>query len=176
MLFNLATAIEVLERTPGTLKKMLGGLSGDWTDTNEGPETWSPFDIVGHLIHGEKTDWIPRMEILLSDGEDKTFEPFDRFAQFENSKGRSLDELLEEFATLRAQNIEKLRSRELEKEDLLKEGNHPELGSVILSELLASWVVHDLNHIAQISRVMASQYREEVGPWKAYLGILNIKD
>ncbi len=173
MQFNLETAVEILERTPETLKLMLGGLSQDWTGVNEGAETWSPYDIVGHLIHGEKTDWIPRMEILLSDSQNKTFEPFDRFAQFEESKGKTLDQLLAEFADLRQENIDTLRAKKIDEADLLREGTHPALGKVVLSELLASWVVHDLNHIGQISRVMAFQYREEVGPWQAYLGILN---
>lgn len=173
MQFKLETAIEILERTPETLNQMLSGLSAEWTEANEGAETWSPYDIIGHFIHGEKTDWIPRMEILLSDSENKTFEPFDRFAQFAESKGKTLDQLLNEFSILRKENIEKLRAKQLDQADLNKTGTHPELGKVVLSELLASWVVHDLNHIGQISRVMAFQYREEVGPWQAYLGILN---
>ena len=171
--FDLKNSLEILERTPMVLAEMLQNLPTPWTTENEGPETWSPFDIVGHFIHGEKTDWIPRMEIILSDRSDKTFEPFDRFAQFRDSKNKSLQTLLEEFKALRRRNIEYLRSIQLTEQDLYKEGRHPELGKVTLKELLASWVVHDLNHIAQISRVMAHQYKDEVGPWKAYMGILN---
>ena len=171
--FDLKNSLEILERTPMVLVEMLQNLSTPWTTENEGPETWSPFDIVGHFIHGEKTDWIPRMERILSDRSDKTFEPFDRFAQFRDSKNKSLETLLEEFKVLRRRNLEYLRSLQLTEQDLTKEGRHPELGKVTLKELLASWVVHDLNHIAQISRVMANQYKDEVGPWKAYMGILN---
>ena len=172
MKFKLDDSIEILERTPSVITQMLTGLSEAWTSKNEGPETWSPYDIVGHLIHGEKTDWIPRMEIILSDRADKTFVPFDRFAQFEDSKGKSLQDLLLEFAELREMNLASLQLRNLKSEDLQKTGMHPELGPARLSELLASWVAHDLNHIAQISRVLAYQYKDEVGPWKAYMGIL----
>ena len=173
MKFNLQTSIEILERTPTVISKFVSGLSTSWTNENEGPDTWSPYDIIGHLIHGEKTDWIPRMDIILADREDKTFEPFDRFAQFQNSAGKSIDELLEEFSLLRLKNLAYLKSKNLSDKDLAMKGMHPELGEVKLSELLASWVVHDLNHIAQISRVMAHQYRTEVGVWQAYMGILN---
>ncbi len=173
MNFKLSASIEILERTPGVLDNLLGGLSGDWTQPNEGPDTWSAYDIIGHLIHGEKTDWIPRMNIILSENTEKTFIPFDRFAQFRNSKGKSLKELLNEFSRLRKENLQYLKFKKLDKGDLQKEGAHPELGPVTLEQLLASWVVHDLNHIAQICRVMAYQYKEEVGPWQAYMGILN---
>ena len=173
MKFNVQTSIEILERTPTVISEFLSGLSTSWTEENEGPDTWSPYDIIGHLIHGEKTDWIPRMQIILSDGENKTFEPFDRFAQFQNSKGKKLGELLEEFTLLRQKNLAYLKSINLSEKHLAMKGMHPELGEVKLSELLASWVVHDLNHIAQISRVMAYQYGEEVGVWQAYMGILN---
>lgn len=173
MEFNLKRSLEILERTPRVVAQMLQNLSASWVTQNEGPETWSPFDIVGHFIHGEKTDWIPRMEIILSDRSDKTFDQFDRFAQFQNSKDKSLKALLDEFKILRNKNIDYLKSKRLTNEDLLKEGRHPDFGKVTMKELLASWVVHDLNHLAQISRVMAHQYRREVGPWKAYLGILN---
>ena len=173
MKYNLSKAIEILERTPEVISHMLMGLSTEWIEQNEGPDTWSPFDIVGHLIHGEKTDWIPRMDIILSDSSDKTFVPFDRFAQFKDSVGKSLSELLNEFSSLRKKNLEYLRSKNLTEQQLAMKGMHPELGEVKLSELLASWVVHDLNHIAQISRTMAHQYRDEVGVWQAYMGILN---
>ena len=173
MKYSLDTATEILERTPIILSQWLGGLSPAWTSPNEGPETWSPYDIIGHLIHGEKTDWIPRLKIILSDKEDKTFVPFDRFAQFEESQGKTLEQLLEEFSTLRKENLVYLRSLNLTDQQLEMTGMHPELGPVTLSELLASWVVHDLNHISQISRVMAHQYKNEVGVWQAYMGILN---
>ena len=173
MKFNLKKATEILEKTPAVLDHLLNGLSTDWIENNEGPDTWSAYDIIGHLIHGEKTDWIPRMEIILSDVEDKSFEPFDRFSQFQNSKGKTLKELLQEFSSLRQKNLAYLKSVNLTDDLLAMKGMHPELGEVKLSELLASWVVHDLNHIAQISRVMAFQYREEVGVWQAYMGILN---
>lgn len=172
--FDLSKSLQILERTPFVVESMLGGLSKEWIETNEGPETWSPFDIVGHLIHGEKTDWVARIEIILSDRTDKTFKPFDRFAQFRESEGKTLRQLLGEFKTLRSRNIERIRSKGLTGSDLAKEGRHPDFGTVTLQQLLSTWTVHDLNHIAQISRVMAKQYEMEVGPWKEYLGILNI--
>ncbi|HEX5168048.1 MAG TPA: DinB family protein, partial [Cyclobacteriaceae bacterium] len=147
-------------------------ISSDWTAPNEGGQSWSAYDIVGHLIHGEKTDWIPRTEIILSDKQEKAFEPFDRFAQFEASKGKSLNQLLDEFRMLRKKNVEYLRSKNITKMDLEKKGIHPAFGEVTLSQLLSTWVVHDLNHISQVSRVMAKQYKEEVGPWIEYLRIL----
>ncbi|WP_420578582.1 DinB family protein [Ekhidna sp.] len=171
MQFNLEKSIQILERTPVVLKQLLQGLSEDWTTPNEGPDTWSPYDIVGHLIHGEKTDWIPRTKIILEYGIEKSFEPYDRFAQFKESKGKNLQQLLEEFETLRKANLEVLKSLDIES-NLNKKGKHPELGEVTLSHLLSSWVVHDLGHIAQISRVMAKQCKEEVGVWEQYLGIL----
>ncbi|UEG51277.1 DinB family protein [Ferruginibacter lapsinanis] len=172
MNFSLSKSIEILERTPEVLITMVQHISTDWTSNNEGAETWSVYDIIGHLIHGEKTDWIPRMEIILSDKTDKTFEPFDRFAQFEESKGKSLSQLLEEFKKLRSTNIDQLRSKKITEENSNKKGIHPAFGEITLSQLLATWVVHDLNHIAQISRVMAKQYKAEVGPWVQYLKIL----
>jgi uncharacterized damage-inducible protein DinB len=172
MTFDLGKSIEILERTPAVLYMMLNNLSPDWITTNEGAETWSAFDIVGHLVHGEKADWIPRAETILAEGPDKTFHPFDRFAQFEASKGKSLAELLDEFSKLRKKNLEKLKAFRLTNEDLNKKGIHPAFGEVTLTQLLATWVVHDLNHIAQISRVMAKQYQVEVGPWIEYLRIL----
>ncbi|MEQ9467218.1 MAG: DinB family protein [Ekhidna sp.] len=172
MQFDLSKSIQVLERTPAVLKALLEGLPKDWTAPNEGPDTWSPYDVVGHLIHGEVTDWIPRAEIILSQS-GTHFTPFDRFAQFENSKGKNLQQLLDEFAVLRSQNIAKLQSFNLTEEDLKLEGTHPALGSVTLKNLLATWTVHDLNHIVQISRVMAKQYKEEVGVWTEYLAVLH---
>ena len=172
MEFNVERAIEILERTPGVLQTMLQSISTDWTSPNEGGESWSVYDIVGHLIHGEKTDWMPRMEIILSDNPDKKFIPFDRFAQFENSKGKSLSQLLDEFTSLRKARMEQLLSKGITAADLEKTGIHPFFGTVTLSQLLAAWVVHDLNHIGQISRVMAKQYKEAVGPWVEFLGII----
>ena len=172
MNFNVEKALEVLDRTPNVLITMLQGVSDDWTTVNEGDETWSVYDILGHLIHGEKTDWISRTDIILSENSSKTFTPFDRFAQFEDSKGMSLSQLLIEFKILRDINVEQLRSKKLTDKNLEEKGIHPAFGEVTLSQLLSTWVVHDLNHIAQISRVMAKQYIEEVGPWKEYLKIL----
>ena len=173
MELDINKSIEILERTPVVIEEMLKGLSPDWVMNNEGPDTWSPYDVVGHLIHGEKTDWIPRLEIILSDKGDKKFEPFDRFAQFKESKGKKLQQLIDEFKELRKNGIEALRSKKLKEEDLDKTGIHPEFGIVTLRQLLSTWVVHDLNHIAQIARVMAKQYKQETGPWQAYLPILN---
>ena len=173
MNFDINKSIEILERTPSVIETMLSSISEEWTTNNEGGDSWSPYDIVGHLIHGEKTDWIIRMEIILSDKEDKKIQSFDRFAQFEESKGKSLQMLIEEFKMLRKQNIIKLRLKKIESSDLLKEGIHPDFGKVTLKQLLSTWVVHDLNHITQIARVMAKQYKAEVGPWVAYLSVLN---
>ncbi len=174
MNFTLTKSIEILERTPGVLTEMLQNLSPEWTSNNEGGDTWSVFDIVGHLIHGEKTDWIPRVEIILSDKTDKRFVPFDRFAQFEESKGKSLTQLLDEFKRLRKKNIEHLCSKNLTRENTGEKGIHPAFGEISLAQLLSAWTVHDLNHIAQISRVMAKQYKAEVGPWVEYLKILQV--
>ncbi len=169
--FSLNKSLEILTRTPDVLDSLLHGISDDWSRVNEGGETWSPYDVVGHLIHGEKTDWIPRMQIILV-GEDKRFAPFDRFAQFENSKGKSLNELLLEFRDLREHNLEMITSSNLDVEDFKKVGIHPVFGEVTLQQLLATWVAHDLNHLAQIARVMAKQFTVEVGPWREFLGIL----
>ncbi|MGM5469264.1 DinB family protein [Flavobacteriaceae bacterium LMO-SS05] len=173
MKYDLFKSIEILERTPIILKEFLSPLSDDWIFCNEGDQTWSAFDSLGHLIHGEKTDWIPRLHIILGHSKHKIFEPFDRFAQFEQSKGKSVQDLLNEFMELRQANLTHLKSLNLTKNQLLLTGIHPELGEVTLSQLLATWVTHDLGHIAQIARVMAKQYKTEVGPWAAYLPILN---
>jgi hypothetical protein len=170
--FSLERSIAVLERTPFVVEMLLRDLPREWTVTNEGGETWSPYDIVGHFIHGEKTDWVPRMMVILSDRNDIPFEPFDRFAQLQESKGKTLSELMVEFKVRRKANIEILRSLNIGDELLKRTGVHPAFGRVTLQQLLATWVAHDLNHIAQIVRVMASQYKDEVGPWKEYLGIL----
>ena len=173
MKFDIDKAMPILERTPTIVALLLKNLDHDWIYNNEGQDTWSPFDVVGHYIHGEKTDWIPRLNIILGDQDDKRFVPFDRFAQFNDSKGKSLDELLEEFSRLRSENLEKLKQVKLDEATLSKKGIHPAFGEVTLEELLSSWVVHDLGHINQITRVLAKQYKEAVGPWTAYMGILN---
>lgn len=173
MELQLDQAIEILRCTPSTLSAFLRPLSNDWLEKNEGSDTWSPFDVVGHLIHGEETDWIPRAKIILTDGEDRPFESFDRFAMFEKSKGKTIGQLLDEFAHLRERNVEELEKMNLTSELLVKRGRHPELGVVSLKQLIATWVVHDLGHIAQVARVMAKQYRDEVGPWEQYLPVLN---
>lgn len=173
MKFTVNQGLEVLQQTPVTLQSMLSHLSDDWVFSNEGGDSWSPFDIVGHLIHGEKTDWMPRLQLILSESDDKTFVAFDRFAQFENSRGKSLAQLLDEFKTLRQHNLDHLIQLDLSESQLNQKGIHPELGPVSASELLACWVTHDLSHLAQISRVMAKQYRTEVGPWTAYIPILS---
>ncbi|MGH9769969.1 MAG: DinB family protein [Blastocatellia bacterium] len=173
MEFDLEKAAAALSRTPATLKALLEDLPRDWTESNEGPETWSPYDVVGHLIHGERVDWIQRAKIILEHGEARPFDPFDRFAQFEESKGKTLEELLDEFAALRERNLATLGKMKIGADDFEKTGQHPALGRVTLKELLATWVTHDLDHIAQIARTMAKQYTTEVGPWQAYISILH---
>jgi hypothetical protein len=173
MEFDLTTGIAVLERTPQTLRAMLAGLPSTWTEATEGPETWSPYDIVGHLIHGERTDWIPRAQIILAQGANRRFTPFDRFAQFRESQGKSLADLLDEFARLRAENLVTLAGWRVTEAQLALEGEHPAFGPVTLRQLLATWVAHDLGHVAQTARVMAKQYREAIGPWRAYLPIMD---
>jgi hypothetical protein len=155
------------------LDQLLRGLPAGWIAAHEGGETWSPFDVVGHLIHGERTDWIPRVRIILEHGETRPFETFDRFAQFERSSGRSLESLLDEFAKLRAANLRELAALRLTEADLLRRGRHPALGVVTLRQLLATWVAHDLDHVIQIARVLATQYSDEVGPWRAYLRVIS---
>ena len=171
--FNLKDAIEILERTPVVLTSLLKGLSDRWIYNNEGGESWNPYDIVGHMIHGEKKDWIQRAKTILEYGEDKPFEPFDRFAQFKDSEGKTLNDLLEEFAKLRNENIDVLNKLNLNEDDLNKKGTHPDFGIVTLKQLLSTWVVHDLSHIRQISRVMAKQYKKELGSWGTYLPAIN---
>ncbi len=170
--FDLKQAIAVLERTPRTLDALLRGLPQAWLHGTEGPDTWSPYDVVGHLIHGEKTDWIPRARTILEHGEGRPFEKFDRQAQFRESKGRSLEGLLDEFAALRAANLDTLQGWKLTAAKLALRGTHPELGPVTLAQLLATWVAHDLDHVYQVARVMAKQYGEAVGPWTAYLKVV----
>lgn len=172
MTFDLKKSIEILSKTPLVLEYMLSGLSAEWLKNNEGKNTWSPYDVMGHLIHGEKTDWIPRAKIIISTAKNKTFIPFDRFAQMNESEEQSIETLLITFKKLRADNLKELASLQLNDTQLSMTGIHPELGEVKLKELLSTWVAHDLGHIAQISRVMAKQYKTEVGPWIAYLKIL----
>ncbi len=173
MKFEFAKSYEILERTPAVLNHLLTGLHDDWIMKNEGPETFSPYDVIGHLIHGEKTDWRDRTTRILEFGVSKSFEPFDRFAQFEASKGKPLSQLLDEFEKLRAENIQWLRSLNISEHDLDKKGLHPVLGEVTLRQLLSTWVIHDLTHIAQITRVMAKQYKEEIGPWIEFFRIMS---
>jgi hypothetical protein len=173
MRFELDRAVPVLERTPGVLRALLAGLPDEWIRATEGPETWSPFDVVGHLVHGERTDWLPRVEIMLRDGESRAFPPFDRFAMFEASQGRTLDQLLDEFTALRGAGLERLRALGLRETDLERPGRHAELGRVTLGQHLATWVAHDLSHIGQIVRVMGRQYADAVGPWLAFLPMLH---
>ena len=173
MEFDLTAGTAVLARTPETLRAMLSGLPSEWTDATEGPETWSPYVIVGHLIHGERTDWIPRARIILAQGENRRFTPYDRFAQLRESQGKTLTNLLDEFEQLRRANLEILAEWKLTETQFALEGEHPEFGLVTLRQLLATWVVHDLGHIAQTARVMAKQYREVIGPWRAYLPIVD---
>jgi hypothetical protein len=170
--FTLPDTIAFLARTPATLNALLRGLPYMWVSSNEGNDTWSPFDIVGHLIVGERTDWMPRARIILQHGEARAFDRFDRFAQEKESRGKSLDQLLDQFARLRRENVAALQELDLQPQDLARRGTHPELGVVTLSQLLATWAVHDLTHLHQLSRVMAHQYRDAVGPWSAYLGVL----
>jgi hypothetical protein len=172
MEFELKSARDILARTPFVLTSLLKDLPDDWARQNEGPDTWSPFDVVGHLIHGDLTDWIPRTRIILEGRAEKAFEPFDRFAQLETSVGKSLNQLLEEFSTLRKRNLSDLDGLVRTTKPLDLEARHPEFGSVTLKQLLSTWVVHDLGHIGQIVRTMAKQYASEVGPWAAYLRVL----
>ena len=172
MTFRLDHAIAALERTPGTLAALLGGLPEAWTRANEGPETFSPYDVVGHLIHGEKTDWIARARIILDHGEARPFDRYDRFAQQRESAGQPLGALLEEFARLRSDNLGTLRGWKLDEARLDRRGTHPILGTVTLRQLMATWVAHDMTHLHQIARVMAHQVRDDVGPWTKFLGVL----
>jgi len=170
--FSLTDGVAVLERTPPTLRSLLHGLSPAWTDATEGPDTWSAYVVLGHLIHGERTDWIPRAQIILAQGPSLRFTPYDRFAQLRESHGKSLANLLDEFAALRAGNLATLASWQLTDAQLALPGEHPELGPVTLRQLLACWVAHDLGHIVQVARVMAKQYRGAIGPWTKYLSVM----
>ena len=173
MEFRFDDALPILRRTPVVLRELLGDLPNRWTHAIEGPETWSPYDVVGHLIHGERADWMPRVEHLLRHGEAVPFPPFDREAMFEESRGKALGELLDTFAGLRTASLERLAALRLTDADLSRRGRHPEFGVVTLGQHLSTWVAHDLGHVSQIVRVMARQYTAAVGPWKVYLSILN---
>ena len=172
MEFQLNQAKQILHTTPATLRSLLEGLPEPWITANEGDNTWSPFDVLGHLIHGEETDWIPRAKMILNDGEARSFEEFDRFAMFEKSKGKTLIDLLAKFEKARQTSLRDLDEMRLTPELLEKRGRHPQLGAVTLAQLLATWVVHDLDHVAQIVRVMSRQYNDAVGPWKQFLRVL----
>lgn len=165
-------AVEILRRTPGTLKALLTGLPDDWTRRTAGPGTWSAYDVVGHLLHGEQADWIPRARIILEYGPERPFDSFDRTAMKEKFKDYSLEQLLDAFAEARDKNLETLRELDVTAEKVALKGTHPAFGTVTLGQLLSTWVVHDLNHIGQIVEVMSRQYSEAVGPWIAYLAIL----
>lgn len=172
VVFDVDRAVEVLRRTPRVLRELLSGLSRQWTHGDYGQDTFCPYDVVGHLIHGERCDWIPRTRIILEHGPGRPFERYDRYAMFEESRGKSLDDLLDEFEQAREENLAALRALNPTPEQLALRGRHPALGEVTLSQLLATWVAHDLNHLAQIAKAMATQYEVAVGPWRQYLGIL----
>ena len=172
MLFDLRNGIAILERTPGVLDALLRDMPEAWTDGDEGPDTWSPRQVVAHMLGGEDTDWIARMRVILSQGADRRFTPFDRVGSIDRNASRPLDELLDEFRALRARNLTELRGLHLTTAQLQLTGAHPEFGAVTLEQLLSTWVAHDLGHLTQITRTMARQYREAVGPWRAYLSAL----
>jgi len=171
MKFDITDTITILEKTPDVIELLVRDMPREWIYANEGENTWSPFDVVGHLVHGEKTDWVPRMKIILDQNSDKKFSVFDRFAQLKENEGKSIRDVLNEFKILRKQNLAWLQSVNLNEDILNSSGIHPAFGAVTLRQLLATWAAHDLSHIVQISRVMAKQYREEIGPWTAYLSI-----
>lgn len=173
MKYSFEKSLEILERTPFVFEQLLRGVHDDWINTNEGPGTFSPFDVLGHLIHGERTDWPTRIQCILEHGESKTFEPYDRFAMYKESKGKNIDQLLDEFKIIRRQNLSWFRSLGLKDADLGRKGSHPNLGIVTLEQILSTWPIHDLTHIAQVSRVMAKQYKENMGPWLQYFRLLD---
>jgi hypothetical protein len=176
MNFNIENILELLERTPRVLEALLNDLSDYWIKANAGDKTWNPFDILGHLIHGEKTDWIARLNVILSDSEEREFAPFNRYAQFEESKGKSINDLIEEFKFKRNENLEFVKSLDLTDKEFNRTGIHPVFGEVTLRQLLSTWMSHDLDHLFQISRMMAVQLKQDVGPWKQYIRILNINE
>ncbi len=172
MKYNINDATAILARSPVVLRDMLTGLDEPWIKNNYGKDTFSPFDVLGHLVHGEKEDWIGRAKIILTHGESRSFDDFDRYAMYEDSKEKTIDDLLDEFVSLRKANLVELEGLNISEDQLLLKGKHPQLGTVTLSQLLATWVAHDLHHIAQICKCMAYQYKEEVGPWLEYIGII----
>lgn len=172
MKFSIERTIPLLGRTPEVLHRLLYNLGDEWTSSNEGADTWSPFDVVGHLIHCDEDNWIPRIRVVLSDSVVRKFEPLDRFAQAEKSKGKSMQQLLDEFKKVRFDSIRELRQLNISDDQLMKTAIHPDLGTVTLSQLVSTWMVHDLDHLSQITRVMAKQYTAEVGPWLSYMRIL----
>lgn len=169
--FSLTDTIAILSRIPASFNALLCGLPDVWSRSNEGNGTWSAFDIVGHLICGDRADWMPRVRFILEHGETLPFDPFDRFAHLKENEGKSLQQLLDDFSHLRIENLAALQMLNLQREDLARRGKHPALGSVTLAQLLATWAVHDLTHLHQVSRAIAHQYRDAVGPWSAYLGV-----
>ena len=173
MQYDLEKSVQILKKTPDLLHLLLTGIHDDWVYKNEGPETFSPFDVVGHLIHGEKTDWPARIKMILDKGTSQQFERYDRFAMYQESEGKNINDLLVEFAQLRKKNLFWFCELHLDENDFKKEGSHPVLGTVTLKQLLATWVVHDLTHISQVTRVMAKQYKEEIGPWVQFFRIMN---
>jgi hypothetical protein len=172
MEFRLDEGLPLLQRTPDTLRAVLHDLPATWTEATEGPETWSAFDVIGHLIHGERTNWVPRIEHILEHGDRVTFTPFDREGMFVESKGRSIGELLDRFDQVRKQSLARVSALKLSDADLRRQGRHPEFGAVTMGQHMATWVAHDLGHVRQIVRVMARQYADTVGPWRAYLSIV----
>lgn len=172
MSHNLTDTLALLERTPATLSALLRGLPEEWTHRNEGEATFTVVDVVGHLIYGDKVDWLPRARIILEHGDTRPFDPFDRWGHVELCRGKSLPQLLDEFAKIRATRLDELRLLDLQREQLERKGRHPALGAVTLSQLLSTWAAHDLTHIHQISRILAHQYRDAVGPWSAFLGVM----
>ncbi|MEO5906757.1 MAG: DinB family protein [Saprospiraceae bacterium] len=172
--FEIADAIQILSRTPRVLREMLSGLDDKWLYADEGVGTWTPHGVIAHLIFGEQTDWIPSMQIILGDQRNKNFIPFDREGHLSLAKGRTIESLLHQFEQIRKENIDILQAADIISDDFSKTGIHPAFGEVTLSQLLAAWVVHDMTHIVQISRVIATQYVEEVGPWKEYMGVIKM--
>ncbi len=168
----LDDCLPILERTPVTLNAMLRGLPGPWLNATEGPSTWSPFDVLGHLVHGERHDWMVRAKIILQHGPDRPFDPFDREAMLRENSGRTADSLLDDFADARRRNLGDLRAFDLQPADLQREGEHPVLGRVTLHNLLSTWAAHDLAHLLQISRVMAKQLKTDVGPFAQFLSVM----
>jgi hypothetical protein len=168
----LQESVSLLTRTPATLDALLRDLPHAWTAATEGPGTWSPYDVLGHLIHAETADWMPRVRIILEHGVSRPFDAFDREAQFRQTEAKPLEDLLDEFGALRRNSLVQLEALQLKPADLERQGTHPALGNVTLRQLLATWTAHDLAHILQISRVMARRYRDEVGPWAEYLSVM----